>query len=422
MKQKWVLINVAIARPTLSKRMVRKWVQTSALLPRNRSVSLLQERVQATMATESTQLRVGVLGLGAIGTIVFTHLGLLATRMTNPNELPNLAVDAFIRSTQFKKWVKSENRHLTLQGQKVKTLQFCVSPDEKIATVWNAPSVRVRPLEDLTMEMHDPVDVLLVAVKAYDSRTVLQELKETYRHLLKKDALCVLLQNGLGEGMHGKNWPKKWVFVNGVTFIGGRVVEFGHVVTSGVETGLTYLAPIRGINDSQHYGVEKNLETRRENRVEMLARIFHAADLRCKVLDSSAMQAILWRKLIVNAAINPLACLLNAPNRVVASSKASRSCVKMVVDEAFAVAQSEQIELNCSLDELVDEVLEVARNTGSNVCSMLIDLRRGSRTEMDVLTGRIVAGGERQGVATPVNKLLLLLIKALETARTRQVH
>lgn len=108
--------------------------------------------------------------------------------------------------------------------------------------------------------------------------------------------------------------------------------------------------------------------------------------------------------------------------KVVASSKASRSCVKMVVDEAFAVAQSEQIELNCSLDELVDEVLEVARNTGSNVCSMLIDLRRGSRTEMDVLTGRIVAGGERQGVATPVNKLLLLLIKALETARTRQVH
>ncbi|KAI9919793.1 hypothetical protein PsorP6_017385 [Peronosclerospora sorghi] len=73
-----------------------------------------------------------------------------------------------------------------------------------------------------------------------------------------------------------------------------------------------------------------------------------------------------------------------------------------------------------ALQELVEEILQIACNTGTNVCSMLADLRRGSRTEIDAISGRIVAGGKRHGVPTPINELLLLLVKALEKEGTRR--
>lgn len=84
--------------------------------------------------------------------------------------------------------------------------------------------------------------------------------------------------------------------------------------------------------------------------------------------------------------------------------------MNMVVQEALAVAEQEQIPLECTqnvrvarmsqhgcfllpltlgatvllVQELVEDILEVARNTGSNVCSMLADLRRGSRLVVSV--------------------------------------
>ncbi|KAG2816354.1 hypothetical protein PC129_g9567 [Phytophthora cactorum] len=384
--------------------------------------SYLQDTTEIVDVTRSSELRVGVLGLGAIGTIFFTRLGLLATNSKAKKELPTLTVDALVKPEQFGNWVRNEKLQLCLQGQEEETLEFRVDSSKEVAAVLDAPNVRVRTLDCVGVDSYDDkLDVLLVAVKAYDSVTVIRELKEKNKHLLKDDALCVLLQNGLGEvpevegnGLSGVE--DRWQFANAVTFVGGRVVEFGSVVASGLDAGMTYLAPFGGSEE------EMQLQKERDVKVEMLAQIFLAAGLRCKVLEISEMQAMLWRKLIVNAAINPLASLLDAPNKSVASSEGSRHCVNMVVQEALAVAKSEQIPLSFSQNELVEDILDVARNTGTNVCSMLADLRRGSKTEIDAITGRIVAGGKRHGIPTPTNELLLSLIKALEEDGTRRIE
>ncbi|KAL7683639.1 putative ketopantoate reductase ApbA/PanE, 6-phosphogluconate dehydrogenase-like domain superfamily [Plasmopara halstedii] len=369
------------------------------------------------VAMSSSRLRVGVLGLGAIGTIFFTRLGLLATNLKGTTKFPKLTVDAFIRPKRFENWVQSQTFQLNiLQGQKKETLHFCIAPSNKLATVWNAPHVRIRTLTSHDNQTSDKVDVLLVAVKAYDSTNVVQELWETKRHMLQNDAICILLQNGLGHEVpeNSKNLEMSWQFLNGVTFIGGRMINFGSVETSGLETGMTFLAPMTQVHCH-------DIETcKRMKRINVVAQIFQAAGLRCEVLETSAMQGMQWRKLIINAAINPLASLLNAPNSSVISSQSSRDCIKMVVEEAIAVAQSEKIVLGCSQDELLHEVVEVANNTGTNICSMLADLRRGSRTEIDAITGRLVQGGERYGIATPVNRFLLLLIQALEKEGLRR--
>eukprot|EP00644_Phytophthora_capsici_P002488 jgi/Phyca11/533185/estExt2_fgenesh1_pg.C_PHYCAscaffold_110062 len=114
----------------------------------------------------------------------------------------------------------------------------------------------------------------------------------------------------------------------------------------------------------QHPDVLQGRKTEDEVLLEFLDTF--DGGLRCEVLETSKMQEMLWRKLIVNAAINPLASLLDAPNRSIVSSEGSQQCVAMVVREALAVAQCEQIPLTCSQEELVKDILEVAHNTSTN--------------------------------------------------------
>lgn len=148
--------------------------------------------------------------------------------------------------------------------------------------------MRVRSIEGAeAQDCNKKLDVLLVAVKAYDSAGVIQELQEKNRHLLKDDALCVLLQNGLGEvpqdgggsGMRGAG--DQWQFANGVTFVGGRVLGFGNVLTSGLDAGITYLAPFAGVGYASRDGAEDQARLRHEQDTKMkaLARVFHAAGL-----------------------------------------------------------------------------------------------------------------------------------------------
>ncbi|CAI5716343.1 unnamed protein product [Hyaloperonospora brassicae] len=432
----------------------RQWLSTvgasrrflhSSLAQRRERCALVHTSVAPTAASTARDVsafRVGVVGLGAIGTIFFTRLGRLAAARKTREGLPTLYVDALVKAEQFDTWIENkmeEEETVTMElmqdGQETETLDFQVLCTTDAAKVAMGCNVRVRALVGQSAgdarEDDDRLDVLMVTVKAHDSRDVMRALREKHWHLLQDDALCVLLQNGLGDEAvpaeaKENRLDDRWQLASGVTFVGGRVLAFAAVETSGLDVGKTYIAPFIGhVGETQwRKPGDANTVTMMQRdchgTMQMLADVLVAAGLHCQVLDSDAMQATLWHKLIVNAAINPLASVLDAPNLSVASSESSRQCVRLVVQEALAVAQCEHVLLDRTHNELADDVFEVARNTGSNVCSMLADLRRESRTEIDAITGRIVAGGKRHGIPTPTNELLLLLIKALETERARR--
>ncbi|KAI9983205.1 hypothetical protein PInf_007132 [Phytophthora infestans] len=243
------------------------------------SAPRLQKSTEAADTICSSKLRLGVLGLGAIGTIFFTRLGRLATSSEANRELPTLTLDALIKPERFDNWVSKEKLQLCLQGPNEEILEFRLSSSKKMAVLLDTPNVRVRTLDSEGKDgCDDKLDVLLVAVKAYDNVGVIRELRDKNKHLLKDDALCVLLQNGLGEvpeettsGSTGVE--DRWQFANGVTFVGGRVAEFGIVVASGLDVGMTYLAPFGGS--------ERGLRMRKEHHVKMnmLAQLLLAAGM-----------------------------------------------------------------------------------------------------------------------------------------------
>ena len=63
--------------------------------------------------------------------------------------------------------------------------------------------------------------------------------------------------------------------------------------------------------------------------------------------------------------------------------------------------------------ELIELLHKVIDDTSDNVCSMLADVKAGRETEIDMLCGQVVLRGEKLGVPTPLNSMLLGQIKSL---------
>jgi 2-dehydropantoate 2-reductase len=123
----------------------------------------------------------------------------------------------------------------------------------------------------------------------------------------------------------------------------------------------------------------------------------------------------LWGKLIANAAINPVAALLDRPNGVVLSDAHAGDVARSLAQEAATVANAMRIPL--PFTDPWSYVRTIVEQTAELDNSMLYDLRAGASTEVDFINGAVVAAGRRAGVPTPYNETLTALVKARETLK-----
>jgi 2-dehydropantoate 2-reductase len=120
-----------------------------------------------------------------------------------------------------------------------------------------------------------------------------------------------------------------------------------------------------------------------------------------------------WRKVIFNAATNPLGALTGLTHGRLCEQPALRRLVTQLVDEGKAVAAAQGIVLDADPEELIDHAAkpEVAYD---HKASMLQDVEAQRETEIDYLNGGIVRFGGEHGVPTPLNAAILALVKGLE--------
>lgn len=256
-------------------------------------------------------------------------------------------------------------------------------------TDWNGPvmQVHLRAVDDLS-ELGQ-VQVALVLTKAAGTRRAAYEAA----HVLAPDGLAVTLQNGIGNleilaEVLGTERAALGVTMQGAS-TGGEPVRL-HL--GG--TGPTYLAA----------------HPTASALVDDLAVLFNRAGLPTQVVDD--VMALVWEKLVVNAAINPLTALLQVPNGALLGSTWARQIMLEAAQETAAVAAAQGITL--AIVDAGARAAEVVRLTAHNRSSMLQDRQRGAPTEIDVICGAVVRAGMKFGVATPVNRLLHALVKALE--------
>ena len=126
---------------------------------------------------------------------------------------------------------------------------------------------------------------------------------------------------------------------------------------------------------------------------------------------SEDLSGIIWNKLLINVAINPLAAICGVLNGELRSEPLLSQAESTMI-EAANVARLLGVEI-ADDHALIQNLHSVLDSTAENECSMLADVKAGRETEIDVLCGQVVARGEKLGVPTPLNSMLLSQIKAL---------
>jgi len=130
---------------------------------------------------------------------------------------------------------------------------------------------------------------------------------------------------------------------------------------------------------------------------------------------SSDIERDIWRKLMINVAINPICAIAGVRNGALTEIPELWSQALEAMREAEAVARASGVELGDSDSE--QYLRKVVESTAENRVSMLQDLMAGRKTEIDVLCGAVVSKGEDFGVPTPRNEVLMALVRGIELSQ-----
>ena len=233
------------------------------------------------------------------------------------------------------------------------------------------------------------VQVLFVFVRATDT---LRALRPFAAELSPATAI-VSLQNGLGNEEAIK------------TSLGGTIPL---VIGATTESALTV-----GPGDARRVGEGVTVLGSAGASPETCNRIVRLlADAGFSASTAYDIRPHLWGKLIANAAINPVAALLDRPNGIVLTDEHAGEVARSLAQEAATVANAMRIPLPFS--DPWSYVRTIVEQTAAMENSMLVDFRAGLRTEVDFINGAVVTAGRRAAVPTPYNETITALVKAKE--------
>ncbi|GAM18227.1 hypothetical protein SAMD00019534_014020, partial [Acytostelium subglobosum LB1] len=263
-------------------------------------------------------------------------------------------------------------------------------------------------------------DLCLVLVKSHSTK----QASITAAKMVggNPNAIVLTLQNGVGnreeieqtiseKGYKNKVWQ-------GVTSNGAVMDGAGTVRHTG--SGLTYLA-----SPSLPDAPEANLEpqTLEEYRaLQALGAIFNDAGISSEL--SYDVESLVWSKVVVNAAINPLSAVLGVPNGYLVKDDYSKNLMKKIIVEGMEVCKAKGIKLPYGEDteEGFKYVANIAERTSANYSSMLVDVIRGQPTEVNSINGVIVKEGERLDVNVAYNKMIMEMVLKCHTSSSNRLE
>ena len=244
-----------------------------------------------------------------------------------------------------------------------------------------------------TVETSDigKADLILICVKSFHTKQAVEQIKP----LLGENTKILTLQNGIGNieiiaELVGENRV-----IGGVTSEGATLIDIGSIRHAG--RGETIIGTIDG-----------------KTPVEMrsIRELFNKVGFQTKM--SRDIKCLVWSKLIVNVGINALTAITRLPNGKLPEFEGTKRILRDAVTEAVRVAKRKRIKLY--FDDPLAKVEAVCEGTAANLSSMLQDILRKKRTEIDYINGVIVRLGQELGIPVPTNKLLVDLVKTIESS------
>jgi 2-dehydropantoate 2-reductase len=239
--------------------------------------------------------------------------------------------------------------------------------------------------------------LVLLTVKSGDVREAALSIARAFPTPLP----VVALQNGLGVGELLREGLREGGWKNSVEWIVRGLNSYG----------ATLLGPgrVRHAGDGE---VVLPAHTIRPEVGALVARVLTESDVQVRRVDDMARE--LWRKALVNAAVNPVTADHGVPNGALLHEPL-RGQAERLLREAQAAASADGYAFT---DEEADlELWRVVRATAENRSSMLQDLDRGRTTEVDAISGAILASGLAHGLDLPDTRRALDRIHRREAER-----
>lgn len=243
----------------------------------------------------------------------------------------------------------------------------------------------VHPATTTSWDTLETPDLAVVTVKSYDTATAGEAIAR------KPPSRVLTLQNGLGnvETLRTALPDRCTVLAGTVTY--GAIQETSGAVRCTGRGTVTIGSPEGG----------------RSPPAEEIAAAFRETPLMCEA--AAEMPRLLWEKVAINAAINPVTALARVRNGAILE-KPLRPIASAATREVVRVARRQGIDLD--MEDTLERLETVARQTSENTSSMAQDLIGGSETEIEAITGAVIRRAEPEQV--PVNRVLYGLIVANE--------
>lgn len=236
----------------------------------------------------------------------------------------------------------------------------------------------------------DPADCAgsafaLVLVKAWQTARAASQIKS----FLPADGVALTLQNGLGN------------FETLVEALGEGRVAFGTTTQ-----GATLIGPgqVREGGEGTTYVAE-------HPRLAPFIELLRAANFDIVQSPITNLQSLIWGKLAINCAINPLTALLRVMNGELLKRPDALAVMDMAAREVEAVARAKGIDL--PFPDVASQARAVAQATSHNQSSMFQDILRGAKTEVDAINGAVAREGRAVDVPTLVNETLWHLVQSI---------
>lgn len=246
-------------------------------------------------------------------------------------------------------------------------------------------------------------DVVLVTVKSKDTGSIADALAPH----LSPDAVVISLQNGVRNAeLLAARLP-------------GRMVLAGMVPFNVVHQGKGHF----------HRGTTGDILIEEHPRALLVVDYLRRAGIGART--HAHMRGVLWSKLLLNLN-NPINALVGIPLREELSQRGFRRVLGACVREALGVIKAAGIQLE-RLERVppsaIPWILNLPDALFSRVAASLIaidpearssmweDVTRGRVTEIDHITGEVVALAKAHGVRAPINEAIVRLIKEAEVAK-----
>ncbi len=235
-----------------------------------------------------------------------------------------------------------------------------------------------------------PVDWLLLCTKAQDSEAAGPWL----RRLCGPGTRVAVLQNGLGH-------RERVEPLAGGARVLPAIVYFNGERLAGERVRLSKVAA-------------RDLVAADDADGRAFAALFEGTPLRVEL--SADLTTLVWRKLLLNLAANPISALTRRRQEVFRRTDV-KELILALLREAVAVGRAEGAALaEDEAERTLDILLGYPPETGT---SMYFDALAGRSLEVEAICGALVAAARRHGIATPVNDTLATLLRALHEAPER---